>query len=104
MKTFSERVVELTMTIPKGRVTTYGRIAKATGGGSLASRSITAILYKTWKAGNKKIPWHRIVYTDGTYWTDIKHNKERLTLYKKEKIDIEGKKIKNFNKVVFDFK
>jgi methylated-DNA-protein-cysteine methyltransferase related protein len=104
MKTFSERVVKLAMSIPKSRVTTYGRIAKAAGGGSMASRSITAILYKAWQSGNHKIPWHRIVYTDGKYWTDSKHKKERLALYKKEKIEIEGDKIKDFKKLVFEFK
>ncbi len=104
MKTFSEKVVELAMVIPKGRVTTYGRIAKAAGGGSMASRSVTGILYKAFQEGNKKIPWHRIVYTDGTFWTSPKHNKDRLALYKKEKIEIDKKKIKNFHKIVFEYK
>ncbi|MFZ2522417.1 MAG: MGMT family protein [Minisyncoccia bacterium] len=104
MQTFSERVVKLAMSIPKGRVTTYGKIAKAGGGGSMASRSITGILYKAWQEGNHKIPWHRIVYTDGKFWTDNKHRKERMALYKKEKIEVEKGKIINFKKIVFEFK
>lgn len=104
MKTFSQRVVELAVSIPKGRVVTYGSIAKAAGGGSMASRSVTVILGKAWQEGNHKIPWHRIVYSDGKYWADEKHKKERLALYKKEKIEVEGDKIKNFNKVLFQFK
>jgi methylated-DNA-protein-cysteine methyltransferase-like protein len=104
MKTFSERVVELALSVPKGRVVTYGSIAKAAGGGSMASRSITTILAKAWNEGNHKIPWHRIVYAGGKYWADEKHKKERLALYKKEKIEVEGDKIKNFNKVFWEFR
>lgn len=104
MQTFSERVVKLAMSIPKGRVTTYGKIAKAAGGGSMASRSVTGILYKAWQEGNHKIPWHRIVYTDGKIWVDDKHRKERIVLYKKEKIEVEKDKIKNFHKLLFEFR
>lgn len=105
MQTFSDRVLKLALSIPKGRVSTYGRIAKAAGGGGMASRSVTGILVKAWKEGNHKIPWHRIVYTDGKVWTDESHRAERLRLYKKEKIEVDEKgKIKNFNKVLFEFK
>lgn len=54
MKTFSERVVEVALAIPKGRVSTYGHIARAAGGGGQASRSVTAILAKAYDAGEKK--------------------------------------------------
>lgn len=105
MITFSDRVLKLALSIPKGRVSTYGRIAKAAGAGPMASQSITAILGKAWQAGNHKIPWHRIVYADGRVWTDESHKGERLKLYKKEKIEVDDKgRIKNFNKVLFEFK
>jgi methylated-DNA-protein-cysteine methyltransferase related protein len=104
MQTFSERVLKLALSIPKGRVTTYGRIAKAGGAGPMASQSITAILGKAWQEGNHKIPWHRIVYANGKIWVDDKHRKERIKLYKKEGIELEGDKIKNFNKILFEFK
>ncbi len=55
MQTFSERVVRIALSIPKGRVTTYGRIARAAGGGSMVSQSITGILGKTYKNGWKAI-------------------------------------------------
>ena len=93
MQTFSDRVLKLALSIPKGRVSTYGRIAKAAGAGPMASQSITSILYKAWLSGNKKIPWHRIVYADGKVWTDEKHKSERLKLYKKEKIKVDEKEI-----------
>ncbi|MFZ3031627.1 MAG: MGMT family protein [Candidatus Moraniibacteriota bacterium] len=65
MLTFSERVIKIALSIPKGRVTTYGRIARAAGGDTMASQSITSILGKAWGNGEKNIPFHRIVYADG---------------------------------------
>ena len=105
MITFSERVLKLALSVPKGHVTTYGRIAKAAGAGPMASQSITSILGKAWQKGEHKIPWHRIVYANGKIWVSPKMRRERMKLYKKEKIEIDkNNKIKNFNKVLFEFK
>jgi methylated-DNA-protein-cysteine methyltransferase related protein len=101
--TFSERVIKIALSIPKGRVTTYGRISRAAGGGSMASQSITSILGKAYKEGHKNIPFHRIVYADGRIWIDKKHRTERMNLYKKEGIIIVKDKIKNFNDIVLEF-
>lgn len=104
-KTFSERVVEAAMAIPKGRVTTYGRIARACGAGPMASQSITSILSKAWQGDRKQIPFHRIVYADGKVWIDQKHRRERLKLYKKEGIELDtNDRIKNFRDILFEFK
>ncbi len=105
MITFSERVIKIALSIPKGRVTTYGRIARAAGGGTMASQSITSILGKAWNNGEKNIPFHRIVYADGHIWIDDKHRKERLKLYKKEGIELDEKdRIKNFQSVLWELK
>jgi methylated-DNA-protein-cysteine methyltransferase-like protein len=104
MKTFSERVVALALSVPPGRVTTYGRIAIAAGGGAMASQSITSILGKAWEAGERKIPWHRIVYADGRVWLSPEHKKKRLALYKKEKITLDKQnRIENFRDKLFEF-
>lgn len=103
-KTFSQRVVEASLAIPSGRVTTYGRLARACGAGPMASQSITAILGKAYEKGEKSIPFHRIVYANGTIWVSDEYREKRFRLYKKEAIIIEkGNKIKNFNEIVFDF-
>ncbi len=100
---FSERVVELALSIPKGRVTTYGRIARAAGGGAMASQSITSILWKAEQRGVKNIPYHRIVYADGRIWIDPKRREERLALYKKEKVTIDkDDKVVDFKKKVIE--
>lgn len=105
MKTFSQKVVELALSIPKGRVVTYGMLAKRAGSGPMASQSITSILGKAYIAGEKNIPWHRIVYAGGKIWIDDAHRAERMKLYKNEKIEIDAKgKIKDFEDKLWDFK
>lgn len=103
-KTFSEKVVEAALSVPVGRVTTYGRLARACGAGPMASQSITGILGRAYQEGEKNIPFHRIVYADGSIWTSPEYYAKRMKLYKKEGIEINEKnKIKNFNDIVFDF-
>ena len=103
--TFSDRVLKIALSIPKGRVTTYGRISHAAGGGGMAAQSITSILGKASEQGVKGIPFHRIVYANGHIWVSPEYRKERLALYKKEGIEIDEKnRIKNFHKILFEFK
>ena len=107
VETFSDRVLRAALAVPFGKVTTYGRIARAAGGGAFASQSITTILSKfiiKKKKDNPNIPFHRIVYADGRVWINDKYRKERMKLYKKEGIEIDSNdKIKNFNDILFEF-
>jgi alkylated DNA nucleotide flippase Atl1 len=104
MKSFSDRVIEAVLTIPKGKVTTYGRLARACGGGAMASQSITTILAKAVKEKGVDIPFHRIVYADGHVWLDDKHKQKRLNLYKKEGIKLDtNNKIKDFADKLWEF-
>jgi methylated-DNA-protein-cysteine methyltransferase-like protein len=101
---FSERVVSAALSIPKGRVTTYGRIARACGAGPMASQSITAILGKAYEQGIITIPFHRIVYANGKVWVNDEFAKKRMKLYKEEGIRISTNGIiENFNDIVFEF-
>ena len=104
LQTFSERVIKLALEIPKGRVTTYGRIARAAGAGPMASQSITTILGKAYTNGIKNIPFHRIVYSDGSIWINDTYKNKRLALYKKEGIKLDkNNKIINFKDILFEF-
>ncbi len=103
--TFSEKVVALALMIPEGRVSTYGDIARAAGGGGMASRSVTGILGKAFDKGEKKIPFHRIVYAGGKVWVNEEYRAKRMKLYKKEGIEIDARdRIKDFQDLLFDFK
>ena len=99
---FSQRVYELALSIPEGRVTTYGAIAKAAGGGSMAARSISSILGKA--PNPRTIPWHRIVYAGGKVWMSQEYEKVRLKLYKREGIKITARGyIDDFDELFYDF-
>jgi alkylated DNA nucleotide flippase Atl1 len=85
-------------------VTTYKILARKAGGGKMAHRSVTAILGKAWEKGEKKIPWHRIVYSDGRVWMSREFRKKRLALYKKEKIELDKRnRIVDFWEKLYDF-
>lgn len=99
---FTQKVWQLALKIPPGRVTTYGVLAQAAGGHPMMARMITSILSKS--PDVDKIPFHRIVYSNGKVWLSPKYNKIRLKLYKKEGIKLtKNNQILNFNDLVFTF-
>lgn len=103
-KSFSEKVVQLALRVPEGRVTTYGALARAAGGSGMAAQSITTILSKATESGVKNIPYHRIVYADGRVWITEEYRKKRLSLYKKEGIQLDARdRILSFRDVLFEF-
>jgi alkylated DNA nucleotide flippase Atl1 len=70
----------------------------------MASQSVTSILAKAYDKGEKRIPFHRIVYANGTVWLDDRYKKERMKRYEEEGITIDRNgKVANFKKIVFDF-
>lgn len=89
--TFSERVLDLVLSIEPGEISTYGDIARTAGGGGQAARSVSGILARYYKKGYKNIPFHRIVYSNGQVWKSPKHDVLRNKLYKKEGIIIDEK-------------
>lgn len=60
---FRERVYELALRIPAGRVMSYGQIARVLGVGYDA-RAIGNIMHATPKDG-RSIPWHRVINAQG---------------------------------------
>lgn len=101
--TFSERVVRIALAIPKGKVMTYGLIARYAGGGRMASQSVTSILGKAYDKGAKDIPFHRIVYADGRIWIDERHRKARMRKYREEGIEIDERgRVEDFALKLFD--
>jgi alkylated DNA nucleotide flippase Atl1 len=102
---FSEKVVFLSLLVPKGQVTTYGDLAKAAGGGALSAQSVTQVLGKAYAKGQKNIPFHRIVYADGRVWLDDGHRVSRLRLYKSEGIELDQRsRVVDFENKRFDFR
>ncbi len=99
---FSQRVFELAISIPVGRVSTYGNLAKAAGAGGQAARSVSSILSKFSNQG--VIPWHRIVYAGGRVWLTEECSRSRLDMYELEGIQVNEKgMIEDFEEVLFYF-
>ena len=99
---FTKRVWELAISIPSGRVTTYGKLAKAAGAGGQAARSVSSILGKFPNQG--VVPWHRIVYAGGRVWLTDECSDSRKEMYELEGIEINDKGvIVDFDEVLFDF-
>ena len=98
---FGERVVELALMIPVGRVTTYGHLARAAGGGGQAARSVTSILSKY--PNHRAIPWHRIVYAGGKVWLTDEYETRRRELFELEGVMVNQKGyIQDFEEVLWD--
>jgi len=96
---FSEKVLELTKKIPKGKVTTYKIIAKKLN--TRAYRTVGTALHK-----NKRpiiIPCHRVVNSNGFVGDYGKGIKKKIELLKKENVKIKNNKIQDFEKVLFRF-
>lgn len=59
---FSNRVIALIKAIPKGKVATYGLIAKLAGRPN-GSRAVGWLLHSCTKS--HKLPWQRVIKSDG---------------------------------------
>jgi methylated-DNA-protein-cysteine methyltransferase related protein len=99
---FSQKVIKLALSIPPGRVTTYGLITAAASGHPMLSRMITHILGKCDQVD--QVPFHRIVYSNGKIWSNPKYDQWRAKLYKKEGIKVDkNNKIVDFEKILYSF-
>ncbi len=96
---FSEKVLNLTNKIPKGKVTTYKIIAKKLN--AKAHRAVGNALNKNTKP--IKIPCHRVIKSTGEIGGYSRGIKKKAELLKKEGIKIKNNKIENFEKVLFRF-
>jgi alkylated DNA nucleotide flippase Atl1 len=63
MNDLTERVHDVVLSIPAGRVMTYGHVAKAVGTGA---RAVGRIMHN----GGHDIPWWRVVDADGRPYKD----------------------------------
>jgi methylated-DNA-protein-cysteine methyltransferase-like protein len=59
---FTQEVVKIIQSIPKGKVLTYGKIAKMAGN-PRAAREVSWILHSSTKKYD--LPWHRVINSKG---------------------------------------
>lgn len=101
---FDEKVWKLMERIPKGRVTTYGQIARKLN--TKAYRAVGNACRKNPYA--PRVPCHRVVRSDGTVGgfggkTSGKTVKEKTQLLRKENVEVRNGKIVNFEKALLRF-
>lgn len=90
---FSEKVIEVVLTIPYGKVVTYGQIATCLGN-PRASRAVGWTLSRLY--GEELVPWYRVVNRNGelSIINPFVSAKIQAELLKKEGVVV---KIKNEN-------
>ncbi len=105
MKTFNERVWNLMKKIPRGRVTTYKELARALG--THAYRAVgNACRHNPYAP---EVPCHRVVKSSGEIGgfggqTKGRNIRRKITLLKREGVEVRNGKIVGFKKLLFKFK
>lgn len=94
-KSFYKRVLEIIKKIPKGRVATYGQIARYAGNPQ-ASRQVAYILHSSTE--KEKLPWHRVINSKGGISLRSKHGYE----LQKQMLEREGITFDEENRVDLD--
>ena len=95
---FEREVLLATFKIPKGKVSTYKRIAEKSSR-PRASRAVGNALHKNPLA--PIVPCHRVVKSDGTFGGDKKRAESRRKLLEKEGIPIEKGRVVMSNDILF---
>ncbi|MGF7049979.1 methylated-DNA-protein-cysteine methyltransferase-like protein [Paenibacillus sp. DS2015] len=62
MQPFTQQVIDIIRTIPKGKVMTYGQIAKSAGS-PRGARQVVRILHTM--SHTYDLPWHRVINIKG---------------------------------------
>ncbi|MEM4245331.1 MAG: MGMT family protein [Candidatus Nanoarchaeia archaeon] len=94
---FSEKVYKITKQIPKGKVSTYGEIAKALN--TKAYRAVGNALHVNPYA--PVVPCHRVVKSNGNLGGFGGGIQKKIRLLESEGIKVENNKIIDFEKVLF---
>lgn len=101
-QSFYDQVFELVRLIPKGRVTSYGAIAKSLGAGG--SARMVGFAMSNAHLAHPPIPAHRVVNSSGLLTGKFHFKRPDLMqkLLEKEGIVVKGDKIQNFKKHFWD--
>lgn len=97
---FQKKVWKAMVKIPKGKVSTYGLVARAIGNPN-AVRAVGFACNQNPFAPD--VPCHRIVSSDGTLGGYAHGPAKKMALLKKEGIRIQDGRVKGFESVLFTF-
>ncbi|MFB6290691.1 MAG: endonuclease V [Candidatus Bipolaricaulia bacterium] len=96
-----QRILDLLVQIPKGMVTSYKDIALALGDGA-AARAVGTVMASNQEP--EKYPCWRVVYSNGEVgkYSAPGGREEKITRMKREGIEVENGRIKNFSEVRYN--
>ncbi len=80
MQSFTQKVLNIVLKIPKGKVLTYKQVAEKAGS-KKASRAVGSILKKNF---DSSIPCHRVIRSDGLAGEYNRGRENKIELLKKE--------------------
>jgi methylated-DNA-protein-cysteine methyltransferase-like protein len=87
-KTYTQRVVEVIKSIPRGKVATYGQLA-AMAGNPRGARQVVRVLHTMWE--KEKLPWHRVINSKGTISLTGAGFDEQKALLETEGVAVDGR-------------
>jgi methylated-DNA-[protein]-cysteine S-methyltransferase len=95
---FEKKVLVATFKIPRGKISTYKRIAEKIGKPH-AYRAVANALHKN--PLHPVVPCHRVVRSDGRFGGEKKAAASRRNLVEKEGVPIENGKVKISGEILF---
>ena len=101
---FQEEVLKLVKQIPKGKLMTYGEIARELTGSVRAARAVgQAVATNPYPV---VVPCHRVVRSDGGIGGYSSGVEKKIKLLSAEGVEIKGRKVVKFEQTLFlfDFK
>ena len=87
-KTFTQRVVEVIKSIPRGKVATYGQLAAMAGNPRGARQVVRVLVAKSVKEG---LPWYRVINGKGTISLTGAGFDEQKALLEAEGVAVDGR-------------
>ncbi|MDP3974914.1 MAG: MGMT family protein [Candidatus Jorgensenbacteria bacterium] len=89
---FTEKVYAVTRRIPRGRVTTYQKIARLLRN-PRAVRAVGNALNKSPAYRRPRVPCHRVVRSDGTVGGFASGTRAKISLLRREGVIVEKRKV-----------
>ena len=89
-RNFTEKVYAVVACISRGKVMTYGGVARAAGS-PRASRAVGNIMHNN--PDTKRVPCHRVVRGDGSIGGYARGSQEKLRILLREGVHIRGERV-----------
>jgi methylated-DNA-protein-cysteine methyltransferase-like protein len=99
MTEFTQEVIKIIRSIPKGKVMTYGQIAAAAGN-PWGARQISRILNSM--SNKYGLPWHRVINSKGEISLQGQGQLEQMSLLSDEGVEVINNKI-DLNKHLYQY-